>query len=193
MTTSAYVPMSARDLVFVDLETSGLDPERHDILELAAVRTTPELQVVERGRVHRFVKMRRPHHADKKALEVNHYNEKEWETYGVDIKVALVEFESLMQRGEPPLVVAMNPMFDMGFLTRAYKDANYPMPEPRYVIDVGSMAWPLVRKGFIDRIALDVLCSRYKIEVPGRAHSAMVDVLRLGRVYAALMGIEFKG
>lgn len=63
-----------RDLVFIDLETTHLNPQVGEIIELALVRVTKEREI-------RFVTKIRPerlHLAQKRALEINGYNEEEW-------------------------------------------------------------------------------------------------------------------
>ena len=63
-----------RDLVFIDLETTHLNPQVGEIIELALVRVSKEREI-------RFVTKIRPerlHLAQKRALEINGYNEEEW-------------------------------------------------------------------------------------------------------------------
>ena len=65
------------DLCFVDVETTGLDPVRHELLELAAVRVDRHtLEPLD----HVSVKVRpeRLADADPKALEVNGYSDDAW-------------------------------------------------------------------------------------------------------------------
>ena len=186
-------PMSARDLMFLDLETSGLVPGHHDIVEAAAVRLTPKLERVI-GRMHRLVKMRHPARATQEALTVNGYDEALWSRHGVDLRVALVELEELARAGdEPPIVVGNNPWFDLRFIERASETEGYPVWEARYGLDIGSMAWPLVMRGKLEKIGLDTLCSTYNVVVEGKGHSAMVDVKRAIAVYAAMLGLPWKG
>jgi len=65
------------DLVFVDVETTGLDPERHELLELAAVRVDPHtLEPIDHASVR--VRPTRLADADPKALEVNGYSDEAW-------------------------------------------------------------------------------------------------------------------
>lgn len=188
---SNYAPMSARDLVFCDTETSTISARTGEIIEIAAIRTSPNLREL-RGKMHRFCKMKNPDAADPKAMKVNRYDPVLWERHGVDIKVALIEFETLIKSDEATVFVAMNPRFDLSFIDAAFEKNGFPIPEFRYPLDVGSMAWPLVKRGLIEKIGLAELVVRYKIDADsaGRAHSAMADVVRLLKVYCALLGVE---
>lgn len=192
MTNQAHVgafriPWAQRDLVFVDLETSGLDPEKHEILNLAAVRVRSDFSKVV-GKVDRLVRLERPQDAEREALEVNRYNPQEWRQ-AVPARVALVEFGELMRPTEEVLVIGHNAArFDWPFIRRGFEREKLVALDPKYVIDTGSLAWPLVAKGIVDSISLERLCSVYGISNVG-AHRAMADVRRLMFLYAKLCGL----
>lgn len=65
------------DLVFVDVETTGLDPERHELLEVAAVRVHPHtLEPLDHASAR--VRPGRLADANPRALEVNGYTDEAW-------------------------------------------------------------------------------------------------------------------
>lgn len=64
-----------RDLVFIDLETTHLNPQVGEIIEIALVRVTKEREI----RFVSKIKPERIHLAQKRALEINGYNEEDWE------------------------------------------------------------------------------------------------------------------
>ena len=63
------------NIIFIDLETSGLDPTQHEILEVG---------LAYKGQDHLWreesykIKMEHPEKADSKALEINGYSEYKW-------------------------------------------------------------------------------------------------------------------
>ncbi len=182
---SLHIPMTARDVVFLDTETSGLNPLEHEIIELAAVRLSPNLQY-ERGRVDRKCILTRPDVAEAKALEVNRYSAAEWRD-ATPIRVALVDFAPLVDK--EVILVGHNAHFDWAFLRRAFQREGLAFQSVKYVIDTVSIVFPLVMRGDLAKLSLESVCARYRIPNDG-AHRAMADVRRLAMAYAALLGMK---
>ena len=108
-------------LAFIDTETTGLDPINNEIIEIAikiidtdAYDTDPFNKNA--GIEYQFegkFKIRRMDLASPKALEINGYNEDEWQnSYGWS-KVAC---ERLLARLKGCVVVGHNVQFDIGFI-----------------------------------------------------------------------------
>lgn len=188
MSNAFYIPPAQRDLVFIDTETTGLNPELHEILDLAAVRVRADFSR-EVGIVSRLTIPMHLEIAEPKALEVNRYNPREWEAHGVHVRVALYEFAQLMGAPEEVVVVGHNPHFDWEMMRAAYRRESIAMPEAKYLIDTASIAWPLVVRGMLDRLSLETICLRYNVANDG-SHRAMTDVRRTMRVYRRLLGLE---
>lgn len=181
---TAYRPLVTRDLLFVDLETGGTDPDFHEICELAAVRCTADMKT-EISVVERRVKITRPERMDPKAAEVNGYSVEAWRD-AVSLRVAVCELNAIAD--EHVLIVGQNPIFDLNFLRVAFKSEGLKPLDPRYVIDTASMAWPLCHRGIIERISLEVICARFGIPNTG-SHRALTDVRRTMHAYARMLGI----
>lgn len=184
---SDFVPPNLRPLVFFDLETSGLDSERHDILDFAAVRTSPDTWTAIASFEHKC-ELVRPETAEPGALAVNGYSPAAW-IDAEPVRVALIDFVTILGRDEECAVVAHNPTFDVGFVRAAARREGIVLPGWKYTIDTASMAWPLCVRGAIDRIGLERLCQLYGISNDG-AHRAMADVRRMIAVYRALLGMK---
>jgi len=189
--SAPFIPVAHRDLVFVDFETTGLDPSAgHEIIDLAAVRVRSDFSR-EIGSVSRLCLPQRLDIASPEALEVNKYDPREWAREGVHIRVALVEFSALL--GDDPfntiVWVGHNPSFDRGFSDVSFKREKLAVPNTKYLIDTASLAWPLVVKGIIDKMNLESICSRYGVSNQG-SHRAMTDVRRTISVYKRMLGFE---
>lgn len=185
--TEFFVPLNQRDLVFLDLETSGLDPDDHEIIEFAAVRLRPDLTVERSALEHRCV-MRHPERAEPKALQVNRYSDAEW-IDAVDVRVALIDFAKMLGADGETILVGVNPSFDWSFVFAAAKRERIVIPRTKYLIDIASIAFPLLVRGIVEKLGMETLCLRYGITNRG-SHRAMADVRRSIDLYRALLGMK---
>lgn len=133
-----------RRLVFFDLETGGLDPKRHPIIQLAAVAVDENLQPLEAFEAKINFNAR---HAKAQSLRKNHYHPGVWANEGRDAKHAAKDFAEFLKRhasipalsaqGKPYQVaqlVAHNAAFDAPFLTAWYDKLNLYLPARRLVL-----------------------------------------------------------
>jgi DNA polymerase III epsilon subunit-like protein len=164
-------PLPRRDLVFLDVETSGLNPYKHEIVEIAFVRTTWDCKPLKNFETK--VLMQLPDNADPKALEINGYDEEVWKKDAVEGHVALDALQGFLD--PDVLVVGQNAQFDWRFIQAAAEDWSVELPVPRAILCTLSMAWPLMTSGRITGVSLKSLCAYYRIPQP-RAHRAMGDV-----------------
>ena len=83
--------MNYDKVIFLDLETSGFDPEQHEIIQVSAVDTYNGERFNEYVRFH-------VNWANSRALEVNHYDEKVWEQKAVSQKQAFYNLKEWLSR-----------------------------------------------------------------------------------------------
>ena len=161
-------------LVFLDLETTGLDPARDQVWEFAAIRR--EADGTE-ARHHAFVRHYRRRHDDMP------------ERFRVDLEarcdpdaaIHIAEFQALLAEvlAGMPRIVGACPWFDTGFL------AQYVRPcWSHRLIDVETLA-----AGHQGRLmdGLADAAASLGIENPA-AHTAMGDAETAMRIYDAVMG-----
>ena len=171
--------MKDHPLAFIDLETTGVDPNVHEIIEIGVVRTRqtgdPREPLVE---VDRFEIKIIPEHievADPKALQVNHYNKEDWKDAVLFQDASTILDEKL--KGH--ILVAQNVAFDVGFLARAYEHVGKRLDSVVYYhkLDLASFAigkeyWnPTYR-----RFTLNELTQNTGLKNT-RAHSALADAV----------------
>ena len=162
-----------RDLAFIDLETTGLDPTRHEILEIGVVRVDPRT-LAERETVEVKVRPTRIEDADPKALRINHYSGYAWRK-AVDLAQALAWVAPVL---EGTTLCGHNVAFDRAFLDAAWRRAGVAAPElDHHTLDTASLAWPLLHAGLVDSLSLSVVCEVLGIEL-GPAHRALTDARR---------------
>ena len=134
--------------IFCDIETTGLDPSRHEIISICIITEYP----MGSSTWSALIKPRRIWTADSRALQINGYNEAAWET-AIDIEEAV---EMIDQRIHGGLFIGYNPSFDMSFIRKALKDYGYDTPRIRmidvmtlaheHLIGIGSLSLYSVRK-----------------------------------------------
>jgi len=105
----AYLP--DRFVVF-DLETTGLDPNKHEIIEIGAIRVNRDSEMHETFQTLVIPKKRVP----RKITEITGIDQKMIDADGQSLEKALKDFLDFI--GDLPLV-AFNAEFDMSFLRRA--------------------------------------------------------------------------
>ena len=184
-------------LAVVDTETTGLDPERDDILEIAVV-------VMRDGRVldtkHLYIdpepnrsivippESSRVHGIDNDRFERMREN---WKRHGWNTSedVAVPMHEAWTTGGlhnalSGNLLVAHNARFDYSFINAAIRKNQLQEIVPRMTaggnpyLDTLTIAKIMFPRG---RVTLDALCSRYGIDLSSRKnfHGALVDTMLL--------------
>jgi DNA polymerase-3 subunit epsilon len=172
-----------RDLVFFDIETSGLIPGTHEILELAAVR----LDINSLDEVAAFEARVLPRHietATPEALVINGYSAELWNKTAFSLTHALKSFVEICN--DHVTLVAHNPVFDWAFVRPALAEFDLLAKVDYHVIDTASLAWPIAMSGAIDRVKLQVVCDHLGISNEGE-HRALADCRRAAEAYRRMM------
>lgn len=175
--------MPHRDLVFLDTETSGLDPLQHEIIELALVRVNPRYEVVLQW--EQKFKLLSPDAADPKALEINGYTPEKWAD-AIEFDEAMCDQVSEFLEGAD--VVGHNVEFDMGFIKAAFRragvDWNWRLGKHR--IDTVTLAHEHLIPCGLRSLRLDSIRGFLGLSAE-HAHTAMGDVLDCMEVYRTLI------
>jgi DNA polymerase-3 subunit alpha (Gram-positive type) len=171
--------MNMRDLVFLDCETTGLDPTYNESIEWAAIRETRDGQETT---FEARVKPTYPERFHPKAMEVNGYTKEAWETAPPESAVAA----GMAKICHNAILVAHNVAFDEGFLT-AFLAKHGLKPSWHYhKVDTVGLAWPLYVKGELKSLSLSELCKWAGTSQP-EPHKAMTDARCVQMVYHKLM------
>lgn len=172
--------------IFIDLETSSLNPKTGEIIELAAIRTDCFGTMVGSPVCDKIKPLKL---VDAEAAKVNGYSEKDWQ-YAVPFRIAFENFERslIRDRTDKLVIVAHFADFDRRFLEETLDREQIPNPlQGRSWIDTGQLAWPLVFNDYLKSRSLEALCKYYGIENE-HPHSAADDVKATAEVYWAMMG-----
>jgi len=172
-------------ITFVDLETTGLDPQRHEIIEAAAIKTVVTGgQIVILGSKEYRVDPILP--VDPFVAKLNGYNPDQW-TDSVSLSIAMAGVFDLM-RGS--WHAGSNPRFDASFLEVAAEEYNwsYPRLAAYHLIDVSVLALPLLFSGEVEKLKQDSLAKHFGI---GHCeHRAMADTKQCLQIFAKLNNLE---
>ena len=147
-------------IAFIDIETTGLEPHKHEIIEVAIItkETTYHVKVSPQ-----FIEF-----ADPRALEINGYTPEEW-VDSVPSKMVACEVADILSN---KIIVGHNPKFDMSFIRELWELHE---------------CTPYVSSRYIDTVQLArehlPHCPQYKLDVIRQylgwslvgAHSALQD------------------
>jgi DNA polymerase III epsilon subunit-like protein len=177
-------------LLVVDTETGGLLPSEACIIEIAAVPLFIDEQSIELGEPFEAkIKPDRPVSA--KAAEVNGYTREAW-IGALTADIVLDDFrryvDALCQVVKQPMWCGCNPLFDLKFYNSDRKRHGVAELQElsHRVIDVQSMAFPLIFRGEVRGVSLAKL--RAWAGMPDeQKHTALDDVLDTCEVIGALL------
>lgn len=183
-------------LAHIDVETTGLIPGHHEIVDIGVVYTDLEGNILEKW--HRRVMPEHPERAEPAAAKINGFDPKVWKELGaLSPKQALEEWLALEEKrfaGKTILRVAYNSKFDAAFLDVLFRAQGLAFDQPNYTyfwLDIPSMAWSLGYRELSLRDLAKRLGVKSTSDVP-LEHTGLGCAEANVRVYRALREIERK-
>ncbi|MEJ0002264.1 MAG: 3'-5' exonuclease [bacterium] len=175
--------MKKHNLAFIDIETTGLNVTKNEIIEIGCVIVTPDFGLVEEFDLK--IKPEHIEHADPVALKVNHYHPKDW-VFAYTLKEAMQIFADKVKNC---IMVGQNVAFDSGFLEYAFIQTGIKNSMHYHKLDTISMVWAkLHREPDLEHFSLRELCARFDI-VNENAHTALSDARATFELYKKLMSL----
>lgn len=138
-------------LAFLDVETTGLVPGWHEMIDLGLVVTDLEGAPVDS--LFLRIQPEHPERASEGAVAVNAFDPERWREMGALAPAAavdsLVRFQRRAAGDRPVMLVAFNSWFDTAFLDHLFRGSGRSWRElyHYFVMDVPSMAWSLGLRG----------------------------------------------
>ncbi len=132
-------------LAIVDVETTGLNPKYHEMIDLGAIYV--DMEGNELGRFYTRILPPHPERLQPGAKAVNGFDPKLWKAKGALSEAAAVkkflQFHNKQAEGKVVLFTAFNVWFDQAFLTEllSRNNANWRDCFHYMVLDIPSMAW----------------------------------------------------
>lgn len=164
-------------ICFLDTETTGLDKQRHEIIEIAII-------VVEGGKLRIYNTRIMPTHiatADPVALKINGYTPSGWANAPTFKEQAQTIADLICGN----VVVGHNVQFDVGFIEKQLKGAGVPVPRIRTVDTCTLVHEHLIPIGCPGH-GLDKVRA-YLGWVRPNAHTALVDAMDCYKLYKLLV------
>ena len=175
--------MRKHNLAFIDIETTGLNLLKNEIIEIGCVLTNPELKVI--GEFELKIKPENIKDADKTALKVNHYKASDW----VDAYTLEQAMKIFSKKVKDCIMVGQNVAFDSGFLEYAFAKTKMLNTMHYHKLDTISITWAKLHKSpDLEHFSLRELCVRFGIKNE-RAHSALSDARATYELYKKLMAL----
>jgi len=134
-------------LAFVDVETTGLIPGHHEMIDIGIVMT--DLDGEELGELFLRIQPEHPERTDDGARAVNAFDAERWRELRAlapgDAIAAMLEFHNGIADGRNVLMVAFNSQFDTAFLDHLFRSQDRSWRElyHYFVLDLPSMAWSI--------------------------------------------------
>ncbi|MFH0937136.1 MAG: 3'-5' exonuclease [Candidatus Daviesbacteria bacterium] len=170
-TDASTTKMRQRPLIFLDLESTGLQIQKQEILEIGALKVEPKKPFKILKEINIKVKPKNIQNADKTALKIVGYSEEAWKN-ALDLDKALDQLDEFAQDG---ILVGYNVSFDWAMLDKAYFSLDRFDPFYYHRLDVMPMTYlKLFSCQKIKRFSLGEICKFFKIERENQ-HQALDD------------------
>lgn len=180
-------------LAHIDVETTGLLPGFHEMIDIGLVYTNLEGDIVDS--LFLRIQPQHPQRLSDGAFNVNAFDPKKWQDLGALTPAIAVDsimsFHRKTAIDKHVMLVAYNSHFDAAFLDHLFRSADKTWRElyHYYILDIPSMAWAL---GFRDLNGVQLM-ERFGIKDEphiAHLHTGITGAQKNVRIYRALIGIN---
>ena len=177
-------------LTHIDIETTGLLPGYHEMIDIGIVMTNIEGDILDS--LFLRIKPQHPERLSQGAFEVNAFEFERWEALGAFSIAAAVDsiisFHKKIAGEKHVLMVAYNSHFDAAFLDHLFRSVHKTWRELYYyfILDIPSMAWGLGFKDLNSRQIMDYYNIQDEPHIADQ-HTGITGAMVNVRIYRALM------
>ena len=177
-------------LSFIDVETTGLIPGHHEMIDIGIVMT--DLDGSELGELFVRIQPLHPERTDEGARAVNAFDEDHWRELQALPTAAAIEqiltFHKKIAGDKNVLMVAFNSPFDTAFLDHLFRSQDRSWRElyHYFVLDLPSMAWSLGIHGLTGSNISGMLDIEDEPHV-AELHTGITGARLNARIYRALL------
>jgi oligoribonuclease (3'-5' exoribonuclease) len=165
--------MSDFCFAFMDMEFGGLDPELHDITEIAVILT--DYRLAELGSGEWKVEAR-AERITREAASISGYTAEAWRD-APSLRVVLGELTAMLPAGKTVVPAGQNVRMDVQFLERGYRSCEIAYPFDYHVIDLATLfySWSLVAGEPVAALSLRQAATTAGLMDGAVPHRAMAD------------------
>lgn len=151
-----------RPIILTDVETTGLDPRYHEIVEIGAIKVDQDLN--ELGRFDMKVSPIFFERAELEALDINGYNAADW----ADAESYLTAARAFAKFSAEGVLAAWNITFEYNFLDQMFRDTRVQNKMDYHRIDLPSIVW--ARYPRIPKLSLDAVGAIFGLAPEQKPH-----------------------
>jgi len=179
--------MLQQTLAFIDVETTGLDNDTAEIIELGVVLAKlKDNELVVTDQINLKIRPEHLETAEPAALRINGYNEADW-LFAASLQDAMKLFA---EKTAGAIFVAHNLVFDYGFIDRAFKTTGIENKMHYHKLDTIALAFGvLIDNDDMNKFSLKALTEYYGIENK-KAHSAFADAYATYELFKKLLKLK---
>ncbi len=177
-----------RKLLFIDLETTGLNLDLHEIVEVGClVVDGRSLEIVDE--YHAKVIPENLKKASKEGLRISGYSKDKWK----DAKALKIVLKEIVRLAPDAMVAGWKVDFDWWFLEKYFKKYKIKYSFDYHLIDVISLAYVYFReKDEPVELSLGLVCKELGVPIhekhhEGIGHNAMDDIIATYQVFKKLV------
>lgn len=172
--------MSAPTLAFLDIETTGLNPYEHEVLEVAYILEWPNGSIA----TTHFSLPISERNADQRALDVNGYWRRRDELMAIELAPKAAAAKLQRELGDC-LIVGANPAFDTAFLRQFIWQTEYAEPTWYYrSLDINTLAAGVAK--FSLPLSTGEVAELFNEPLGEKQHTALEDACWNRRAYKAI-------
>ena len=172
-----------KDLCFVDIETTGTIFNYHEIVDIGAIKASPDGEII--GRFEKKFQPKFPDRITPTAKKINNYNAEDWK--GAK-PLSIETWNSLIEFWENCIPVCHNPSFERAFITLAalsHQIENIGLDY--HWSGTESLAWQLYMDRKIPKLSLSSIANYFDIESEPYPHTAINGANQCCEVYRKLI------
>ncbi|WNY24170.1 DNA polymerase III PolC-type [Methanimicrococcus hongohii] len=166
-------------ILFIDVETTGLSVEKNQIIELAAIRRCEyEPDTTDEREIDILIKLPEGEKIPAEIVELTNITDEMLDEEGITESVAVDEFLNLFNPAEKTLIIAHNAQFDMSFVLKMLEKYDKSIPVSFDILDT----FTILRDRKTYPHSLSDAIDYYQIEGVENSHRAIDDVKALCEV-----------